>query len=308
MICKKCGKELRDGTLYCPYCGANVGYMESAARNKKVDFDTETNTELKGNNSDRTYKNHTTPKYDIQSTKKKPGKKKKGLIIALVIILFIAALAAASIFTYKYFNTGSGEKSVLQESMELQKQAGHYTHPTQMPTQTPAPSELSALTEQADTRSPSPMPEDKPQKNEDSRLKNSSSDGYDTYENSVHGLVCDFPSYMTMYDDNTSEGLLSVRDSANNASVRICARENIYGDDAQAVYDSFRKNSSGVTEYESVNKNSFTYRTLSKNHSTYCHAILKNDSIYWFEVSYDTNQEDKFEEYIDHIYNSFKVD
>ena len=91
MFCKKCGKELKDGSRYCMYCGARLSYDGDAAASPKGgrNKDNAAAAPKGGRNKD-----------GKAGAKKEHGSRKPGraIIILLLVLLLIGAGIAGAVF------------------------------------------------------------------------------------------------------------------------------------------------------------------------------------------------------------------
>jgi len=96
MFCPNCGKQIPDGSKFCPYCGAKIGIVEGIKPDSKK-------YSQQGNTGERVV-----------------NKEKRKKNLAIIIIPIVVVFLAASIFIYfNFFPRISPEKSKDYENKGL---------------------------------------------------------------------------------------------------------------------------------------------------------------------------------------------
>ena len=105
MYCSKCGKEVKDGVKFCPYCGANCNDTAET----EVDYNTQENS---SNNSSKSVKHN----------KQNKKGKKTGIIIGVIALFLVLGIVGFVIFGQpvkgylkdidKYIETGEYDKAI----------------------------------------------------------------------------------------------------------------------------------------------------------------------------------------------------
>ena len=111
MYCRRCGKQIRDGIRFCPFCGTATGKEINAADvpnnvQEVQQNNVPNNTQIVQQNN---IPNNAQPMQQNYEKPKKPKKSRKGLIIGIVCGVLVLALVGTGI---GLFATGFAQKTI----------------------------------------------------------------------------------------------------------------------------------------------------------------------------------------------------
>lgn len=221
-----------------------------------------------------------------------PKRINRVVLVLLITLIMLVLLGLAAVFSFLFVGSQS---SIIMESYSNEPPALASTVIPVTATETEAP-----------TEKPRAKATVKPN-NSDDEYEHIANPTYKTYTDADFKFSCSYPSHFEKYIDNTSSGRYTVRANNGEVTLRICAEDNSAGITLQQSMSMFKSKHSGDVEYSSLGETYYAIRINEDGFCYYKYLRSKDKRFCWFEFTYPEEQRDIYEEYIQHIYESFTV-
>lgn len=222
----------------------------------------------------------------------------KAVIVLLVVLILLVLLGLAALGAYLFVGNQS---SVIRDELSA-------------PTPTEQPPVVATIVPKEDTEDDtknsiktSEKPKEKPTLSSDDENTHISDPEYKTYTDSEFKFSCSYPSHFEKYTDNTSTARYNLKTNDGEVTMRICAEKNTAGLTIQQSLSVFKSKHGGIVEYTASGESYYAIRINADGVCYYKYLRLKNNTFYWFEFTYPKEEKNIYEEYIQHIYESFTV-
>lgn len=213
----------------------------------------------------------------------------KPLLIILIVLSLIALLTAVILGTFiitdRKLNGAKETPSPVPSAT-----ASASPSPTAAPTVTP---QIIYVTEAPGGRVP-PPPAQPPAVQEA---------GYRTYYSSKYNFSCIYPASFSVYDDNGTLTLYTLKSSDGMGIEKIAAKPN-QGETVNSELTAYKRAYGGTVTYESSGDNYFAVNIINGSMEYYKYCKFKNGNLYWFEFIYPHAQHDIYDIYVNDVYQS----
>ncbi len=227
--------------------------------------------------------------YEYEDDEPKKGSR---VLLTLLITLILLVLLLLSAVISNWFFTKTGMQSPEQENVNQ------------------TPSVVATVVPETETEddmaTPKPKATKKPTASDDEYV-HIEQPTYKTYTDSEFRFSCAYPSHFEKYIDNTSSARYTLRANNGEMTMKICAEENSAGITLQQSLSMFKSKHSGEVEYSNIGETYYAVRINEDGFCYYKYLRSKNKTFYWFEFTYPKDEQDTYEGYIQHIYESFTV-
>lgn len=218
----------------------------------------------------------------------------KAVIVLLVVLILLVLLGLAALGSYLFVGSQS---SVIRDELSA-------------PTATEQPPVVATIVPEEDTEDDieeTQKPKERAASGSNSDTKHVSNPEYKTYTDAEFKFSCSYPSHFEKYIDNTSTARYNLKTSDGEVTMRICAEKNTADLTIQQSLSVFKSKHGGIVEYTSSGESYYAVRINVGGVCYYKYLRLKNNTFYWFEFTYPEDAKDIYEDYIQHIYESFTV-
>lgn len=127
--------------------------------------------------------------------------------------------------------------------------------------------------------------------------------GYRTYYSSKYNFSCDYPASFSVYNDNGSLTLYTVKSPDGMGVEKIVAKPN-QGETVSSELSAFKRAYAGTVTYETSGSSYFAVNILNGSMEYYKYCKFKNGNLYWFEFIYPHTQHDIYDIYVNDVYQS----
>lgn len=270
MKCYNCGADLPDNAAFCGSCGAQQPVQPDNGYMYYENLGGSNGNNNKGNNN----------------------KGNKPLLIVLIVLSLIIFLTAIIIGTFVIAD------NKLNDAKETPSPS-----PTSTATAAPSPTPIAtpAVTPQVIYVTEEPRRVPPPQDNYQPPAQQVS--GYRTYYSSKYNFSCAYPASFSVYDDNGSLTLYTVKSPDGMGVEKIVARPN-QGETVSSELSAFKRAYAGAVTYESSGSDYFAVNILNGSMEYYKYCKFKNGNLYWFEFVYPHAQHDIYDIYVNDVYQS----
>lgn len=308
--CRYCGAALEPGGEYCPNCGRRT-VIDSADRRIYA------GNKLGGNGGSGDYRRGV-PNGMQDSLSGAAGggnvSPYKGGNTGTIIAAVCSAIAVIAVVVCLVivFGPGNSERADREAGTAL---VTENITPTPWPTATPSQSmdrqpgqynDTARVPVQSYAPAPPPARPTVPP-SADTRPDNSYSKSYLTYRDSEYSFSCPYPSdfILTHVDNNFFRYTLAAPDGSG--AVYICATQNSNGRTPQTVRDNFLATYGGTPDYENSGSSWCAISTFDGSQWHYGYFSLSKSMIRGFEVHYSDAYRDRYDKYINDIYDGLSL-
>lgn len=228
----------------------------------------------------------------IDTVEEKSGT--KAVIVLLVALILLVLLGLAALGSYLFVGNQS---SVIRDELSA-------------PTATQQPPVVATIVPEEDTEDDvrvTQKPKEREKLGSATDSEHISNPEYKTYTDAEFKFSCAYPSHFEKYVDNTSNARYNLKTNDGEVTMRICAEKNTAGLTIQQSLSVFKSKYGGIVEYSSSGESYYAVRINVGGMCHYKYLRLKNNTLYWFEFTYPEDARDVYEDYIQHIYESFTI-
>lgn len=130
---------------------------------------------------------------------------------------------------------------------------------------------------------------------------------YTTYTNGRYGFSIDYPiEFIPMQPPDNGDGRCFQRRDGQ-VYVKSYGSNNSLSKSIEYYYNMTIENISGVITYKALNKNSYAVSWIQNRQINYEFSRMGKGSINTFIISYPEVESEKYDNMVDHIYNTFKT-
>ncbi len=229
---------------------------------------------------------------DEEYEDEKSGCGSKVIITLLITLILLVLLGLAAVASYLFM--GNQTSDILES---LSKPVA---------TAQPASVVATIVPEDATQKDTGKKATAKPEKDDD-EYKHVADPEYKTYTDSEYKFSCSYPTHFEKYIDSGSGNRYSVQANDGEVTLKICAEDNTGGITLQQSMSMFKSKHNGIVEYSGSGETYYAIRINEDGFCYYKYLRSKNKKFYWFEFTYPEEQKEIYEEYIQHIYESFTI-
>ena len=130
---------------------------------------------------------------------------------------------------------------------------------------------------------------------------------YKTYTDPDYNFSCAYPAHFQLYNESDNFVRYSLKATDGTATLKICATKNNSGLSVKNVSDNFKSSYPGSVDYEASGDHWCAISTRQGNKYHYGYFSLGSGMIRGFEMHYDADYHDIYDQYVNDIYDSLKL-
>ncbi len=130
---------------------------------------------------------------------------------------------------------------------------------------------------------------------------------YKTYNDTLYNFSCSYPAHFQVYTDSDKFVRYALKAPDNSATLKICATTNSSNLSVNTVMNNFKSSYPGTVDYENSGDTWCAISTIKDNQHHYGYFSIKNGMIRGFEMHYSQGNDSIYDNYVNDIYNSLKL-